>query len=163
MSKRSVWNITGDGSGPAYSELLSGLAEISVRFGFVVRSPKIVLSDDGLQVMARLAPFCCESEATQRWPGTQLVGRRIAMRYCYLLDADALAVLSESASSLFDWVNPALPEDLHFLREDGSPVLSTVAQEEEAWLELDDEEYAKISLYLPKGLNLQRNREPRSP
>ncbi|WP_157181531.1 hypothetical protein [Actinopolymorpha alba] len=53
---------------------------------------------------------------------------------------ESLEELLTATDDLFKWVNPDLPEDLHFLRVDGSTVLGSVAQEEEAWLELDEVE-----------------------
>lgn len=38
--------------------------------------------------------------------------------------------------SLFDWHNRELPEDLHFMRSDGSLVLGSIAHESYAWAEL---------------------------
>jgi hypothetical protein len=46
----------------------------------------------------------------------------------------------ESGSGLFQWVNLGSPEDLHLIRSDGTTVLGTIAQEEDAWMELDDGE-----------------------
>jgi hypothetical protein len=46
----------------------------------------------------------------------------------------------ESGSGLFQWVNLGWPEDLHLIRSDGTTALGTIAQEEDAWMELDDGE-----------------------
>ncbi len=75
-------------------------------------------------------------------------------RYLFRLDDASLDVLMSSAESLFDWVWPRLPEDLHFLRADGSTVLGTVAQADDAWLELTAVEYGAIAGRLPVGIRL---------
>ncbi|WP_344234779.1 hypothetical protein [Kribbella hippodromi] len=77
-------------------------------------------------------------------------------RFLFRLDAESLEVLVSSASSLYDWVNPMLPEDLHFLRSDGSVVLGTVAQEDDAWLQLTPAEYEGIAARIPRGVVLRR-------
>jgi hypothetical protein len=81
--------------------------------------------------MADLTPYLVGSDETQEWPGTRLVGGGTSVRYTYRLCPE-LEVLTSAASDLFEWVNPALPEDLHFLREDGSTALGNIAQEDDA-------------------------------
>ena len=88
-------------------------------------------------------------EDTASWPGTDLIGGRLSRRFLYRLTPEALDVLAEATSSLYEWVNPALPEDLHLLRGDESTVLGSVAQEEEAWIELDDDELAWWRQHVP--------------
>jgi len=75
-----------------------------------------------------------------QWPGTTKVALSDATRYVFRLTPATSRVLASSASSLFEWHNPRLPEDLHFLRADRSVVLGSVAHENYAWLELADEE-----------------------
>jgi hypothetical protein len=75
-------------------------------------------------------------------------------RYLFRLDAVSLDVLASSAESLFDWVWPRLPEDLHFVRTDGTTVLGTIAQEDDAWLVLTAAEYDAIAGRLPVGIRL---------
>ncbi|MBX3128286.1 MAG: hypothetical protein KF718_16295 [Polyangiaceae bacterium] len=53
-------------------------------------------------------------------------------------------ILVRASDSLYGWQQPQLPEDLAFLRTDGSTVLGTVAHEEDGWLELADQEYSSI-------------------
>ncbi|MCW2753492.1 MAG: hypothetical protein JWQ32_903 [Marmoricola sp.] len=156
MDKRSIWNITGRPSGDAYEALLRGVAERSTKFAFLVRSPSVKLSERAVVVMDELTPYLVGSEETQEWPGTQLVGSRMSTRYTFLLTTESLEVLIAAALGLFEWVNPTLPEDLHFLRADGSTVLGNVAQEDDAWLELEESETVGIVDALPAELGLRR-------
>jgi hypothetical protein len=73
-------------------------------------------------------------------PGSQIVGDRLSQRRLFRVGPETMEELLRVTDDLFGWVNPALPEDLHFLREDGSVVLGSIAQEDDAWLELDAEE-----------------------
>jgi len=92
-------------------------------------------------VLQALSPHLLGVEQARVWPGTEL-SDSLATRHLFHLDERSLGILGDSAAGLFEWVNPGLPEDLHFLRLDGSTVLGSVAQEEDAWLELSDEELA---------------------
>ena len=60
---------------------------------------------------------------------------RTSLRYLYRLTPDSLDLVLAASDSIFDWVNPDLPEDLHLLRGDGSTVLGSVAQEDAVWVE----------------------------
>jgi hypothetical protein len=68
----------------------------------------------------------------------------------YRLDEASVPLLADAADGLFDWVQPALPEDLCLLRLDGTPWLVNIAHEEEAWLMLPDEEYQQLVGKLPQ-------------
>lgn len=83
------------------------------------------------------------------WPGTRLIGGGIARRYLFKLTYESLAIFIHSAQRLTDWVNPELPEDLHLLRNNGSTVLGNIAQEDDAWLELDQDEFGRLCSTTP--------------
>ena len=68
------------------------------------------------------------------------------------MNTSSLAVVCDRASSLGDWINPALPEDLHFMRGDGSVVPDTVAQENDYWLELSAYELRSLPKALSSGI-----------
>lgn len=69
------------------------------------------------------------------------------------------ALLKEAASSLYDWCQPVLPEDLCFLRPNGEAAVTTIAHEHEALLTLTSEERSKLLEMIP---GLEGNLSPGS-
>lgn len=155
MNELTTYNIAEPVTGQDYGELLRALSPIAASFGLIVRMPFAVLHEQARVVLERLGEHLIDATETQTWPGSQIVGRMTVERFLFRLDASSLDVLVSSASSLYDWVNPMLPEDLHFLRADGSAVLGTVAQENDAWLELTPAEYERIADRIPQGVVLR--------
>jgi hypothetical protein len=136
-------------TGEVYEDLLRTAAVFASLFGFIVRSPLVRLQASGRDVMESLAGFLQREEEVDTWPGTHLIGSRTSTRYVYSLTPASLDILLRASSSLYSWVNPGLPEDLHFLRQDGSTALGSVAQEKGVWLELTDAERSKWSDIAP--------------
>jgi hypothetical protein len=63
----------------------------------------------------------------------------------YLMQASVTAeIILPAASNLFAWQEPDLAEDLFFLREDESAILSVTAHEEHAVLSLDPRELEEL-------------------
>lgn len=73
----------------------------------------------------------------------------VVRRYLYRSDAAVVGVILRRSSQFSDWVNPYLPEDLHFLRADDSLVLGSVAQHGDAWLELSPVETSRLASEAP--------------
>jgi len=59
-------------------------------------------------------------------------------------------VLTKSASGLYDWVQPSLPEDLCLLRPDETPWLVTISHERDAYLVLDAKEHVELVREIPE-------------
>lgn len=137
---RHVHDLASPIRGELYATLLRAASDISDIVGMITRSPKVILSPRAREALSALAPHRLSKEEVAVWPGTQLIGGRTSTRHLFKLVPDSLNILLSTADDLFDWVNPELPEDLHFLRSDRSTVLGSVAQDEEAWLELTDRE-----------------------
>lgn len=144
MTPRRTLDAASPVRGDLYRELLEVLAPFASFAGLVVRSEHVRLAPGGLAVLARLNPCLVRGEDVTNWPGTELVGGRVSRRYLFSSTPDCVEVLIAAASQLSDWVNPSLPEDLHLLREDGTTVLGTVAQDEDAWLELEEQEFVQF-------------------
>jgi hypothetical protein len=60
-------------------------------------------------------------------------------------DSESIKLLQETASCLFSWQTPFLPEDLELYREDRSLLLGSICHEYEAWLVLDDREQVELA------------------
>jgi len=103
----------------------------------------------GQDLLAALRPALIAQTAGSEWPGTRLHGGT-AMLHHFELNAESVALLTEAAESLYDWVQPALPQDLCLLRPDGTPWLVTIAHERDAYLELSGAEQRELFNELPE-------------
>jgi hypothetical protein len=151
MTRRSL-SLAVNPSGDLFSLLIRAVAPYATVVGMVVRSDKVRLSAKARLILDSLEPFLVDASQTDTWPGTKLLAGRTSKVYHYRLAPHVLEILLSQSSSLYEWVNPAMPEDLHFLRDDGSPVLGNVAQEEDSWLELDEDEFGIFSQEAPARL-----------
>jgi hypothetical protein len=50
---------------------------------------------------------------------------------------------------LWGWQYPSRPEDLCLLREDGVPVLTTIAHEKDAYFEMNESEFEELRTNVP--------------
>ena len=91
----------------------------------------------------RLVPDLIGKNRRDAWPGTVLHGRTAEI-LSYRNSEAARGALIELANGLYDWVHPDLPEDLSFLRPDGSAWLTTIAHERDSFLSLDASEFATL-------------------
>jgi len=108
----------------------------------------MILSTSAHQVMSRLKPHLLRSNISSAWPGTVMMER--SARVNYYRTSDMLgALFKDCAIGLYDWQHPELLEDLCFLRHDGSAVLTSIAHEHEAMLDLTADEMASFSDSLP--------------
>ncbi|WP_291377746.1 hypothetical protein [Demequina sp.] len=138
MSARTTFDAVVPVRDELYKELLERVCPFAHYAGLVIRSEQVRLTTGGAAVLDQLEPFLVRREDVKSWPGTLLIGTRVSRRDLFALTPESIDVLKSAASELSAWVNPDLPEDLHLLREDGTTVLGSVAQHEDAWLELDD-------------------------
>ena len=73
----------------------------------------------------------------------ELVSGR-GQRYCLKLDAESAKFLTAAATRPSDWQQPDLPEDLWFLRNDGTPWFCSIAHEYESYLVLKAHEQQSV-------------------
>ena len=141
-------------AGPLYEALVRSAAEFAVMAGLIIRSDEVQLDEKGAGLIEALKPHMLRTERVQSWPGSQLFGERTSIRHLYGLTHASLDLLLNGTDEMFGWINPYLPEDLHLLREDGSTVLGTIAQENDVWLELSDDE---LHVLLTKAPDILRS------
>jgi hypothetical protein len=104
--------------------------------------------DSAIELLLRLDPF--KEERSDRWPGTTLLGGAgLATLYHFTLDDAAIATLTATVDSIYEWLHPSLPEDLGVLRGDDTTWLASIAHEGEAWLELSPDEHALVTTSIP--------------
>lgn len=130
-----------------YVELLQFVAQHCDRFGLVCR-PHDSLNSSATDLLNRIQPYCVECYQSEQWPGTVLVDARAQISIYQLGDA-TLGILLETAGSLFDWLHPALPEDLFTLRPDGSWMLGSIAHECDAFMQLSRKEFEALVASCP--------------
>lgn len=83
------------------------------------------------------------------WPGTQLFSKKEVELVEFRLAPECLEYLSRIARGLYSWTFPALPEDLHFVRHDGTPWLVSIAHERDAYFVIDETEQTELVQALP--------------
>lgn len=87
--------------------------------------------------------------AVTEWPGTQLFSGEEVELVEFRLVPECLEYLSRIARGLYSWEFPALPEDLHFMRHDGTPWLGSIAHERDAYFVIDETEQSELVQALP--------------
>ena len=145
---RKVIEFRSEPKGRLYRMLLDQAAKTCPAF-LLVRRPAEPLSPSGDDVQKRLSAFLISEKQSSGWPGTQLLGHEATV-FKYEFRPDSLKILTRSASRLFQWRQPELPEDLCLLRQDGSPWLVSIAHESDAYLELSGDEERQLSAEMPE-------------
>jgi hypothetical protein len=146
--ERIVFTFTEEPSGPFYRALLDACVECCDA-GLLVERPSIELSDQGKLIIERLRPWIREEKQCCEWPGTKLHGHTALVRV-FAYDQGSATVLKESADSLFEWQQPALPEDLCLLRPDGEPWLVSIAHERDGYLKISEDERDRFVEMVPE-------------
>jgi len=128
-------------TGEQYVQLLKWCARHSAYVGFIVFAKSDLSSRGRVLLNAAEGRLAVKRDVTH-WPGTNLDSASATM---YLMPASVTAeIVLPAASNLFAWQEPDLPEDLFFLREDESPILSVTAHEEHAVLSLESREFDEL-------------------
>lgn len=132
----------------AYGPLLKAALSEGLPTLLLVVREEHDLTPQGRAVLAELEPHVTDVQKATEWPGTTLVGHAATVRRIEY-GADVEKTMRHAARSLFDWMEPELPEDPCFLREDGSPWLTTISHEGAAWLTLSARERDRVGRHLP--------------
>lgn len=130
-------------SGVQYINLLTWVAHLSNEFRFVTydRWPDRPATRD---LIDRLRRHLVTQELVNCWPGTELGAGWSARLWRFRLSPGLVEDLLGATTSLADWGGD-LPDDPHFTREDGTVVFGSTSSEEDAWLQLTEEEFANFS------------------
>lgn len=123
-----------------YSSLLNHSLKKCTEFILVV-VPEIKLNKSGERVLDRLKPYFKKEIKAYEWPSTKRCEEgEPATIYHYYLNEESMNILLESANNLYSWVQPNLPEDLCFIKQDGTPWLCSVGHEKMSWFEDEADE-----------------------
>jgi len=116
------------------------------------------LTDAARRVLSELEPHLLSKTESAEWPGTRLfAGSATVLRY--LVTPIFVSLLQSQTEGLYQWQQPERPEDLCFLRQDGTPLLVTITHESDAYLELEEDEYREIMRFVP-ALRLSAHSAP---
>jgi hypothetical protein len=141
--KRQTLNCVKEPRDIEYGALLASLAPHCSEALLVLRDD-IGLSPGANELLEVLTAHGSASKRARSWPGTELMSNEATVVRMPLTQS-TLQLLTGAVSGLFDWIQPARPEDLCLLRADGSPLLVSVAHERDAYLELRPSELKLIA------------------
>ncbi|ADL52271.1 hypothetical protein [Clostridium cellulovorans] len=138
--------------GEVYRDLIDLAFEICDTFILVVRND-ISTTENVDYVLEKLNPSLKEVKKQFQWASIIVCSDISASVYYYHTDDNAKKILKESANSLHQWVQPNLPEDLSFIKNN-ELWLSNTAHEYESYILTDDSEEI-LKIWNIKGLDIQ--------
>jgi hypothetical protein len=152
MERRLLW-LTQSSHGDIYRAILDYSPHICSAALLAIRSSDEVgqagaLGPEGQEVIDRLRPFLLFERRSSEWPGTQLFGHTATV-LTFSLESGCVEILKEAANRFCEWRQPALPEDLCLLRQDGSPWLITIAHEGDTYFKLSGKEKMELMKAIP--------------
>jgi hypothetical protein len=140
--------IANEPTGETYREVIRCGLLYCAQFSLVLRS-SIDLNESGSHFLQSLKPFLLKTERTSEWPGTRLLDD-VAEVFYYELSPSSAELVTSVSTRLFQWTQPELPEDLCLLRRPAQPWLVTIAHEEDAYLNLTDDERVTLQARIPQ-------------
>jgi hypothetical protein len=126
-----LYRLVSKPEGETYELLMTALLNCAATFG-LVWPEQACLEASALEVRRDLQPLQLWQRKSDRWPGTRLIGHKTTIA-TYRADEAALAVLIRPGA-LFAWLRPRFPEDIWFVRADGSLAFASIIHEGDAWL-----------------------------
>lgn len=124
----------------SYFNLLDFLRAVSKKF-MLVKRDQLKFDKNVELLFNELNPNLIKKEYSNKWPGTELLGKKNSAEiFYYKVNDDTIKILKKYSANLFDWLAPMLPEDIAFYREDGTTILWSITHEKEYWLDLYENE-----------------------
>jgi len=115
-----------------YEALLDYVKDVCDSLHLVVRDD-LDKSPSVEAFIEKARPHLIQEKRQNQWPGTSLCGNHTARVLYYRLTDTLINEISSQATSFFDWLHPALPEDLTFYKGERE-VLITTAHEKELYI-----------------------------
>lgn len=154
-SHLSAYTFISEPVNPLYDQLLN-LSLTQCKTMLLVVRPELGLSIKAKGLLQDLSLFLLKKESASSWPGTTLF-EKVAELYYFRLESASLQLLKKACSGLYSWLQPALPEDLCFLRQNGEAWLITISHEHDSYLSITSNEYQRILSLEPNlGFLLRR-------
>jgi hypothetical protein len=144
---RRVFNFINEPRGDVLRRLMGAVAALSTSSILVIRD-ELGLSDTAMSLLSALEPHLVERQRSSSWPGTSLLDEKATV--IRFLHSAVLDQLLSAAEGLYEWQQPSLPEDLAFLRDDGTALLASISHEQDAFLEVSDDEYQALVQQVPE-------------
>ena len=148
MNIRWVRRFKQELKGALYVQVLRTSLECCENMLLVTRKT-VTLSQTIPDFLSLLEQWLISSTLTDRWPGTTLLFGGKANVHRYRWTSQCQRTLLQYSDGLYDWRQPALPEDLCLIRADGDPWLITIAHEKDAYLKVTDDELSALLDDLP--------------
>ncbi len=145
--ERRIYAVSVEITGAKYADIILA-ARATCPYFLLVARKELGIDKSAEATLSALRPHLVDLSAVKEWPGTTLLDG-CADRYLFHLNQSTTALLLSSATGLFDWVQPRLPEDLCFLRESKQPWLVTISHEHDAYFEVSPDEAATLNQQLP--------------
>ena len=141
----TLWN---EPSGRVYSALVDE-ARHSCKSALLVVRDLDSIDSRATTILKMLEQHQSERTQASEWPGTRLL-QGSATVYRYHLTDGCAETLKRATHHLYGWLHPNLPEDLCFIRDDGSPWLVSIAHERDSYLQLSAAEVENLKIKLPE-------------
>jgi hypothetical protein len=132
--ERRIFTLINEPRGDLYRNILETAAK-EAETAYVVVRLSVGSGSSAGAALDRLEPHDIGRREVTKWPGTELMFGGKATLIQFRMSSDLASLLATIADGLYDWDEPNLPEDLGFLRNDGSSWLATIAHEHGAYLE----------------------------
>ncbi len=144
---KSIYSLTRSWTKQDYDDVVDLAVGCCRYFLLVTRNP---VDSQESNIFQTLQPFMSSTSKVSKWPGTDLLGQDTAQLLKYELDDQSSAILKSCTCGLWDWTSP-LPEDLSFVRSDGSPWFASITHETDAFFKITDDERTYIEARLGAG------------
>ena len=104
-----------------------------------------------------ISPHILKKQTVLSWPGTikqPFKNSEYKGEEMYVLNANPNLIqeIKLLIPTLWDWQGPKYPEDLRFLRPDGTPWFVSITHEDDAYVELEDSELKAFTEYFGNDL-----------
>lgn len=147
INMRHTYDIIAEPHDGALAELITFCADRSKEVLLVVRE-KDWLTDSARRFLSEVSPWLISQEQSSEWPGTCLISATASISK-FSITPHFMSILREHVTRLYQWQQPDLPEDLCFIRQDGTPLLVTITHEHDAYMELEEDEYRDFNRLVP--------------
>ena len=136
--------------GESYRQLIDA-AIVDTARAYVILQGESIKSSGVARARELLQPERISERLVREWPGTTLLGSTPAPATLseYRCSARLGASLKQLANGLYSWIYPDLPEDLGFVRADGSTWLGSISHEKDSFMELDSGEFSNLCSRYP--------------
>lgn len=154
---REIYDIIEEPQGTLYRALLD-YCNAHAQIVLLVLREVDWIEPPAREFLERFRSILISQEQATEWPGTRLTSGTATI-FRYHITSDLIDYLKTTVEGLYEWQQPECLEDLCFLRQDGTPLLVTIAHENDAYLELTSEEHKDL-LRLLTALHVVRHESP---